>query len=126
MIQEVGTGPQLRLSSEPPRSSPSRNHSPDGSWAGTGKLHSWLPPHGAANGSFCGVPLRTTLPSSTAIVSPGPATTRFTKIWLVRSGVACGQTSPPGLATPQTGESPVAPAGALIATMSPICGSDDE
>ena len=40
MIQAVGTGPQLRLSFDAPRSSPIMNHSPRGTCTGAGKLHS--------------------------------------------------------------------------------------
>src|SRR3954452_6357855 len=89
MIQARGTGPQKRLSSELPRLSPIRKYSPAGTLTGE-RVHS-PPPHEEAKGSFAVLPFRTTLPATTAIVSPGRPTTRLTKVVSARSAVGSEQ-----------------------------------
>src|SRR3954452_5845053 len=84
MIHFLGTGPQKRLSSEEPRLSPIMKYSPAGTVTVTGKSHPSPPPHGSANDSFCGLPLRITWPSRMESRSPGPATTRLMKFTLAR------------------------------------------
>src|ERR687894_1534592 len=122
MIHSRGTGPQKRLSSEAPRLSPIMNQWTAGTVTARGKSHSDPAPHGRMNDSRWRSPFRTTCPSSIAIRSPGPATTRLTKLTSARSGVGSSQTSPaPGWDPHWSPFS--APAGGWKTMTSPTVGS---
>ena len=90
MIQEVGTGPQNRLSSDSPRLSPIMNQCPGGILIGCGKLQasSLGTAQGLMYGSDFFFPLTIGWPSTIESVSPGPATIRLMK--LVSDGLLFG------------------------------------
>src|SRR5918998_1309366 len=123
MIHSRGTGPQKRLSSEAPRLSPIMNQWSAGTVTARGKSHSDPAPHGRMNGSRWRSPFRITCPSSIAIRSPGPATTRLTKLTSARSSVGVAQGWPSG-GWPEPHDGPCsAPEGGWNTTTSPISGS---
>src|SRR5829696_3489697 len=90
---------------------------------GLGKLHPSPPPQGRAKSSGWRLPFSTTWPSSIAIVSPGPATTRLMKLTSARSSVGSSQASPAGGSPPPHWLPCSAPAGGWNTTMSPTWGS---
>src|SRR4051794_29893059 len=99
-------------------------YSPAGTLMGVGKLHPPPGSHGAMNGSFCCLPLRTTCPSLTATRSPGPATTRLMKLTESLIGTASGHTCERSCGTPQRADS--APLGGWNTTTSPTEGLENE